>query len=179
MPQALALPRLGDKRVSFPFLTDRDETHCNASLVPQSRMTNTAPQQRDPHGFILCPRCDSNHLRWSRRRWWEQPLKLFAIHPYRCCTCKHRGYLLHWTLRRWVQLTRLRHNRNRSTRAAGTEIRAASRFLQRVLSAAYRKMPKHAPAEIPSKPGAHATPRRAAKSRAQSRSRRSPSRAGA
>ena len=39
-----------------------------------------------------CTSCGSLHLRRSRTRTWERPLRLLLLRPYRCRDCEHRQY---------------------------------------------------------------------------------------
>ena len=45
---------------------------------------------------MKCPHCGSTHVRRSRVRLWEWPLKpLTRKRPHRCENCRWRGWLVH------------------------------------------------------------------------------------
>jgi hypothetical protein len=64
-------------------------------------MKNAASQLRG----VRCPVCESGELRRSRIRFWEEPLKVLGILPYRCLCCWYRGHVLFLPFRFMLQLT--------------------------------------------------------------------------
>jgi len=64
--------------------------------------TPKAMRERQP--IVKCPRCGKKHLRWSRTKIWEWPLRAITIRPYRCNFCSYRDYLFPFQLRLRVRL---------------------------------------------------------------------------
>jgi hypothetical protein len=43
-------------------------------------------------GTIVCSHCRCSQVRFSHRRWYEYPLGLLHIMPFRCMACERRFY---------------------------------------------------------------------------------------
>ncbi len=41
---------------------------------------------------MICPACGSKDVHRSHRHWWERPMVLIGIRPYRCSDCRHRFF---------------------------------------------------------------------------------------
>lgn len=54
---------------------------------------------------MTCPLCEAANLRWSKVRFWEQPLRILGIRPDRCRSCRYRGYLVRWSANHVARLS--------------------------------------------------------------------------
>jgi hypothetical protein len=43
-------------------------------------------------GGMQCPSCESPDVRRSRRRWFERPISVFGLFPFRCSACRARFF---------------------------------------------------------------------------------------
>ena len=41
---------------------------------------------------MICPSCGSKRVHRSHRKWYELPMKLIGIRPYRCHECRKRFF---------------------------------------------------------------------------------------
>jgi len=41
---------------------------------------------------MTCPSCGSDNVHRSRRKWYERPISLIGIRPYRCYHCDRRFF---------------------------------------------------------------------------------------
>jgi hypothetical protein len=41
---------------------------------------------------MICPACGSTKVHRSRRKWYERPMSLIKVRPYRCHACQHRFF---------------------------------------------------------------------------------------
>jgi hypothetical protein len=41
---------------------------------------------------MICPACGSTKVHRSHRKWYERPMKLIGVRPFRCHSCQHRFF---------------------------------------------------------------------------------------